>query len=462
MSKISLSNRHIAEVLSPEQRKKAQEILNKETGADKSQEEAKARKERSEIRKEKELELKQANLEIRKKREARRDEGREERKADKAAREKADALKDKQKGLTADIKQKRTEAGAAKQKAVAATKKSYETITDKDGDGTALGKMGGNIAKSAGAVAGSVANRIKAFRKNRQADKTQKELDKTKTEQFLYEVETVEKKEKMDKIIDIMKGKNKIEVNPTVKAEGVISQVKKGVERHKDAVEKKKIKNRKAVPYAALAAETQPEGEMVEDYYSGTGEKVQKRTLAWMRKKGMKGSPGLNAMKAREAEHKAKRGVKEDWKPEIEHSKLGDAKKKADKKRESKLPPHLQGDAIGKMKKAFSQEGYRVLASSDGQEKPSQFSYKDEKTAKKYVDSIKKGGGKATVVKEDIGSFKEYMANVDAAKKRQKDKQENRKKKSDAYIDRVRKGIKFYDAKGSGRMVKGKKVYDKK
>ena len=175
MSKISLSNRHIAEVLSPEQRKKAQEILNKETGADKSQEEAKARKERSEIRKEKELELKQANLEIRKKREARRDEGREERKADKVAREKADALKDKQKGLAADIKQKRTEAGAAKQKAVAATKKNYDTITDKDGDGTALGKMGSNIAKAGGAVAGSVGNRIKAFRKHRQADKTQKE-----------------------------------------------------------------------------------------------------------------------------------------------------------------------------------------------------------------------------------------------------------------------------------------------
>jgi len=42
------------------------------------------------------------------------------------------------------------------------------------------------------------------------------------------------------------------------------------------------------------------------------------------------------------------------WQPEIEHSKLGDAKKKADKKRESKLPPHLQGDAIAKMKKAFA------------------------------------------------------------------------------------------------------------
>ena len=405
MSKISLSNRHIAEVLSPEQRKKAQEILNKETGADKSQEEAKARKERSEIRKEKELELKQANLEIRKKREARRDEGREERKADKVAREKADALKDKQKGLAADIKQKRTEAGAAKQKAVAATKKNYDTITDKDGDGTALGKMGSNIAKAGGAVAGSVANRIKAFRKNRQADKTQKELDKTKTEQFLYEVETVEKKEKIDKIIDIMKGKNKIEVNPTVKAEGVIDAVKAGAKRHSKAIEKKKIKNRKAVPYAALAAEHQPEGEELkeyspnvtyqakggkksgklgkssvyslrdkdeskkefrksqvkdirggylktEDYYSGTGEKVQKRTLAWMKKKGQKGAPGLDAMKARTAEHKAKRGVKEE---------VGCETKKIENKGKKKIDPKKNPVVEAKVDKGRSDYGKATI-----------------------------------------------------------------------------------------------------
>jgi hypothetical protein len=44
------------------------------------------------------------------------------------------------------------------------------------------------------------------------------------------------------------------------------------------------------------------------------------------------------------------------YQPEIEHSKMGDAKKKKDKERESKLPPHLQGDAIGKMKKAFATE----------------------------------------------------------------------------------------------------------
>ena len=92
------------------------------------------------------------------------------------------------------------------------------------------------------------------------------------------------------------------------------------------------------------------------DVHSGQGEKIQKRTKDWMDKKGMKGAPGLDAIRARAAEHKAKRGVKEDWKPEIEHSKLGDAKKKKDKERESKLPPHLQGDAIGKMKKAFATE----------------------------------------------------------------------------------------------------------
>jgi len=49
-----------------------------------------------------------------------------------------------------------------------------------------------------------------------------------------------------------------------------------------------------------------------EDYYRGTGEKVVSRTREWMKKKGQKGAPGLDAMKARTAEHKAKRGVKEE------------------------------------------------------------------------------------------------------------------------------------------------------
>ena len=96
MSDLSLNNKYIAEALSPEQRKKAQEILNKETGADKKIDADAERKKRAEIRKEKELELKQANLEIRKRREDRRDQGAKDREKNKADKEKRDALKAKQ------------------------------------------------------------------------------------------------------------------------------------------------------------------------------------------------------------------------------------------------------------------------------------------------------------------------------------------------------------------------------
>ena len=53
-----------------------------------------------------------------------------------------------------------------------------------------------------------------------------------------------------------------IKKNPKfgLKSEGVGKELKKGFKRHKDAVEKKKIKDRKAVPYAALAAGHTPEG----------------------------------------------------------------------------------------------------------------------------------------------------------------------------------------------------------
>ena len=56
-------------------------------------------------------------------------------------------------------------------------------------------------------------------------------------------------------------------------------------------------------------------------------------------------------------------------------------------------------------------------------------------------------------------SYREYMAQAQAARDRLKQKQENRKKKDVAYVDRAQKGIKFYDKEGSGRIVKGKKVY---
>ena len=62
------------------------------------------------------------------------------------------------------------------------------------------------------------------------------------------------------------KATNFFKAEPKVtSSEGVVSFVKKGLERDKKAKKEKDIKNRKAVPYAALAAETQPEGELVDE-----------------------------------------------------------------------------------------------------------------------------------------------------------------------------------------------------
>jgi len=67
-----------------------------------------------------------------------------------------------------------------------------------------------------------------------------------------------------------------------------------------------------------------------EDYHSGQGEKVVARTKKYMEKKGQKGAPGLDAMKARTADHKAKRGVKEEA---VSENFLKDIVKKLNQKR---------------------------------------------------------------------------------------------------------------------------------
>ena len=271
LSKVYLEQ--ISEALTPEQRAAAQEILNKESGADKKKAEMKAKKKRSEVRKEKELELKQANLEIRKRREDRRDKGAKDREKNKVDQEKRDALKIKQRDLAKKVGEKSKAAAGASKAAQAslASVKPKETITDKDGDGTALGKLGANVARAGAGVAGATLNTVKSIRLRQQAKKTQGTLDKTKVqEDTLVEVDEMDSKDKKaDKVIDVMRGKNKVEVNPKLKAEevemeGVVDMVKKGAKRHSKAIEKRKIKNRKAVPYAALGASYEPEGEMIE------------------------------------------------------------------------------------------------------------------------------------------------------------------------------------------------------
>ena len=72
------------------------------------------------------------------------------------------------------------------------------------------------------------------------------------------------------------------------------------------------MKRREHAKYVSGSEDNVPDDIREGDVHSGQGEKIQSRTLAWMKKRGEKGAPGLDAMKARTAEHKAKRGVKEE------------------------------------------------------------------------------------------------------------------------------------------------------
>jgi hypothetical protein len=101
-----------------------------------------------------------------------------------------------------------------------------------------------------------------------------------------------------------------------------IGSVKEGLVEPKDGVDSAK-EVRKATRKAAFRPFNK------EDYYAGTGEKVAARTKKYMDKKGMKGAPGLDAMKARTADHKAKRGVKEEVVAEADKKGKGSGSKDA-------------------------------------------------------------------------------------------------------------------------------------
>ena len=197
------------------------------------------------------------------------------------------------------------------------------------------------------------------------AKKEKKEGEEGEATNAMKQANVIAQEETVVKKENEKKRKNALLIQKVIGEGGVLTAIGRGKKREERKPQKamdagarvrRAMKRREHAKYVSGSEDNVPDDIREGDVHSGQGEKIQKRTKAWMDKKGQKGAPGLDAMKARTAEHKAKRGVKEDWKPEIEHSKLGDAKKKADKKRESKLPPHLQGDAIGKMKKAFATE----------------------------------------------------------------------------------------------------------
>ena len=77
-------------------------------------------------------------------------------------------------------------------------------------------------------------------------------------------------------------------------------------------------------------------------------------------------------------------------------------------------------------------------------------------TLKKKIGSKKKHNKPA--IQE--GSFKDYMADAQAARDRLKKKIDDRKKKDAQFVDTRSKGVPFYDKKGKGRIKSGKKIYD--
>ena len=126
----------------------------------------------------------------------------------------------------------------------------------------------------------------------------------------------------------------------------------------------------------------------------------------------------------------------EDWKPEITHSKMGDATKKAAEKKRKKaadsLPPHLRLDA---MRKAFKHTNEKIYWSSEALDQLEELS--DQfKTGLK--DELLSRANKAHKAAKKKKSFKDFQSQGSEAKKK----------------------IRFYDSKGKGYIVKGKKKYD--
>ena len=181
--------------------------------------------------------------------------------------------------------------------------------------------------------------------------------------------------------------------------------VKKGVKRHRKATQgarvfgkgfvkgaKDTVKFAGKVKKAVVGEELMSFKAYVnlnEDYYRGTGEKVQARTKKWMEKKGEKGAPGLNAMKARTAEHKAKRGVKS------EGYQRDPERLKKDKTRSKQPDPSKDGfTGIGNMSIAD-------IKKMNARMKKEEVEVVDEATRLKKEKGYDKGGTKKPSGKKD-------------------------------------------------------------
>ncbi len=146
---------------------------------------------------------------------------RKQEKSDLEARRKA--AKEKQQERVSNLKDRAKHAGKeAARLNTRAKSRSIEPIRDDESDADAVGKLGANIVKGVASTVDRGRAAVAAANNARLRSKMKKE---NQTEQFIQEVEEMDpKKDKLEKVIDVMRGKNKIEVNPKLQAEAKVDQ----------------------------------------------------------------------------------------------------------------------------------------------------------------------------------------------------------------------------------------------
>ena len=189
--------------------------------------------------------------------------------------------------------------------------------------------------------------------------------------------------------------------------EGVVDAIKKGTKRHKDAVAKKKVANRKAVPYEALAAEYNPEGKSLSELATGI----------LKNKPGTLGSAvmaGLNAGKKVPNKVKASevaKNVKEPSQASVNEDQVDEAKVDAGKSPETKekdrnvrkfgVSHNVAGH--GKLRRALhrSNRGDKKIKGDKSQYVETESVNFDEATRLKKEKGYDKGGTKKPSGKKD-------------------------------------------------------------
>ena len=183
------------------------------------------------------------------------------------------------------------------------------------------------------------------------------------------------------------------------------------------------------------------------DYHSGQGEKIQSRTKKYMEKKGQKGAPGLDAMKARTADHKARRGIKEEGYDRMRDDRLvkyGIGHDGSDKKPSKRTPDNKKIKGKTVLQKETEKKYGKGKSALD--------IVKAKITAKHGKGAIMKNEEVISELSSDTLQKASKAADIDRGKKAVAGDKEGAKK-------RVKQASKFYAAASSKRKQEAKEEY---